>query len=218
MLGDAVEKPADLLVRVAGTNYLHLVSAVDPDRARVQISNNRGRVNGWTGHARVYGICTLVNDVARPRTRGPRVASRVSPRVSRFGPWRRELNRVRRGRPDPIDAFRVERREVGELRGQNSWLPGGASISAADAEDEVSDHDGRRPLDKVDPAFNPSRAHSTARHRCRLARRNGPGVPAFQTTVDAQRTSPRSRSPSPTLRARRRSARPRSRRRAEWPR
>ncbi|HKD98343.1 MAG TPA: hypothetical protein VKB69_12250, partial [Micromonosporaceae bacterium] len=30
------------------TVYLHLVSAVDRSRGRVQISNNRGRVNGWT--------------------------------------------------------------------------------------------------------------------------------------------------------------------------
>lgn len=59
-----------VLARVAGTTYLHLVSAVDHDRARVQISNNRGRVNGWTGHARVYGICTSVDDIARPRTHG----------------------------------------------------------------------------------------------------------------------------------------------------
>ena len=38
-----------VLVRVAGTTYLHLVSALDPARGRIQISNNRGRVNGWTG-------------------------------------------------------------------------------------------------------------------------------------------------------------------------
>jgi hypothetical protein len=63
-----------VLVRVAGTTYLHLVSAVDRDRARVQISNNRGRVNGWTTHARVYGICTVVNDIARPRTQGKTIA------------------------------------------------------------------------------------------------------------------------------------------------
>ncbi|MGW6916986.1 S26 family signal peptidase [Kitasatospora sp. NPDC054939] len=51
MVGDIV------LARVAGTVYLHLVSSVDPVRRRVQISNNRGRVNGWTGHDRVFGIC-----------------------------------------------------------------------------------------------------------------------------------------------------------------
>lgn len=64
-----------VLVRVAGTTYLHLVSAVDHANARVQISNNRGRVNGWTGHARVFGICTEVEGVARPGTSGKTIAS-----------------------------------------------------------------------------------------------------------------------------------------------
>ncbi|GAA1838729.1 hypothetical protein GCM10009682_63810 [Luedemannella flava] len=55
-----------VLARVAGTVYLHLVSALDA-RGRVQISNNQGRVNGWTSHARVYGICTAVDGKPRPR-------------------------------------------------------------------------------------------------------------------------------------------------------
>lgn len=59
-----------VLARVAGTVYLHLVSAVDEPRKRVQISNNRGRVNGWTSHDRVFGICVAVDDVRRPRTDG----------------------------------------------------------------------------------------------------------------------------------------------------
>src|SRR5579859_6897185 len=59
-----------VLARVAGTVYLHLVSAVDQGRRRVQISNNRGRVNGWTTHSKVYGICTVVDGVTRPRTGG----------------------------------------------------------------------------------------------------------------------------------------------------
>jgi hypothetical protein len=57
-----------VLVRVAGTTYLHLVSAVNAEAGRVQISNNRGRVNGWTSFARVYGICIAVDGVPRPRT------------------------------------------------------------------------------------------------------------------------------------------------------
>lgn len=61
-----------VLARVAGSVYLHLVSAVDRPTARVQISNNRGRVNGWTNHARVYGICVAVDGVPRPRTGGKR--------------------------------------------------------------------------------------------------------------------------------------------------
>jgi hypothetical protein len=59
-----------VLARVAGTVYLHLVSAIDAAAGRVQISNNRGRVNGWTNHARVYGICTAVDGARRPRTAG----------------------------------------------------------------------------------------------------------------------------------------------------
>ncbi|GAB7053013.1 S24 family peptidase [Catenuloplanes indicus] len=59
-----------VLARVAGAVYLHLVSAVDAANGRVQIGNNRGRVNGWTNHARVYGICVAVAGRGRPRTAG----------------------------------------------------------------------------------------------------------------------------------------------------
>jgi hypothetical protein len=62
-----VEVGGIVLARVAGTTYLHLVSAVDSANNRAQISNNRGRVNGWTNDARVYGICTAVDGVPRPR-------------------------------------------------------------------------------------------------------------------------------------------------------
>lgn len=65
-----------VLAGVAETTYLHLVSAVESASSRVQISNNRSRVNGWNNHARVYGICTAVDSVPRPRidakTRRPR--------------------------------------------------------------------------------------------------------------------------------------------------
>jgi hypothetical protein len=66
----AVEVGDIVLARVKGNVYLHLVSAVDDTRGRVQISNNRGRVNGWTDHARVYGLCTSVEGVPRPRIDG----------------------------------------------------------------------------------------------------------------------------------------------------
>jgi hypothetical protein len=65
-----VETGDIVLARVAGTVYLHLVSATDPAKGRVQISNNRGRVNGWTTHARVYGICVAVDGVPRPHVKG----------------------------------------------------------------------------------------------------------------------------------------------------
>lgn len=47
-----------VLCRVGGTDYLHLVSAVQGDR--FQISNNHGRVNGWVSRERIYGILVSV--------------------------------------------------------------------------------------------------------------------------------------------------------------
>lgn len=78
----AVQVGDIVLARVAGTVYLHLVSAVDASGGRVQISNNRGRVNGWTGQARVFGICTEVEGAARPRLDG-KLSSRAEPGTSR---------------------------------------------------------------------------------------------------------------------------------------
>jgi hypothetical protein len=74
----SVEVGDIVLSRVAGAVYLHLVSAVDPSRQRIQISNNRGRINGWTSHARVYGICTAVDGVPRPHI-GAKVRRRPGP-------------------------------------------------------------------------------------------------------------------------------------------
>jgi len=67
---DRIEVGDIVLARVAGTVYLHLVSALDRSTSRVQISNNRGRTNGWTNHARIYGICTAIDGVPRPRLDG----------------------------------------------------------------------------------------------------------------------------------------------------
>ncbi|MEV6773385.1 S24/S26 family peptidase [Nocardia sp. NPDC051030] len=66
-----------VLARVSGTVYLHRVSALDPGRSRVQIANNRGRVNGWTTHSRVFGICTTVEGTTRP---GAAAKARPRPR------------------------------------------------------------------------------------------------------------------------------------------
>lgn len=65
-----VEAGDIVLARVAGTVYLHLVSAVDHHARRVQVSNNHGHVNGWTGYDKVFGICTSVDGVRRPGARG----------------------------------------------------------------------------------------------------------------------------------------------------
>lgn len=74
-----VEAGDIVLAKVAGTVYLHLVSAVDHGTGRVQISNNRGRVNGWTSHARIFGICTCVDGVRRPRIDGKLKTTPASP-------------------------------------------------------------------------------------------------------------------------------------------
>ena len=47
-----------VLVRVRGTDYLHLIKAVNGDR--VLIGNNRGGTNGWVGRNCVYGIATKI--------------------------------------------------------------------------------------------------------------------------------------------------------------
>jgi len=49
-----------VLCKVAGSQYLHLVNAVQEDR--VQIANNRGRINGWTSLTNVFGILTDVRN------------------------------------------------------------------------------------------------------------------------------------------------------------
>ena len=47
-----------VLVKVRGRVYLHLISATDP--RRVQISNNKGRVNGWVPRSSVFGVATNI--------------------------------------------------------------------------------------------------------------------------------------------------------------
>lgn len=64
-----LEKGDIVLVRVHGKIYTHLVSALEPKRA--QISNNHGKVNGWTPFKNVYGIVVRVGDNG-PRTKALR--------------------------------------------------------------------------------------------------------------------------------------------------
>ena len=47
-----------VLVRVHGTDYLHLIKAIS--RGRFLIGNNRGGVNGWVGPHAIYGIATKI--------------------------------------------------------------------------------------------------------------------------------------------------------------
>ena len=50
----------NVLCRVRGSEYLHLVKAIQG--GRFQIGNNRGRINGWIGANGIFGRCTSVGD------------------------------------------------------------------------------------------------------------------------------------------------------------
>ena len=47
-----------VLCRVRGSEYLHIVKAVQEDR--FQIGNNRGGINGWIGRSGIFGILVEV--------------------------------------------------------------------------------------------------------------------------------------------------------------
>jgi SOS-response transcriptional repressor LexA len=52
-------RPGDIvLVRVHGSDYLHLIKAIS--NGRFLIGNNRGGTNGWVGPNAVYGIATKI--------------------------------------------------------------------------------------------------------------------------------------------------------------
>ncbi|MES2109153.1 MAG: S24 family peptidase [Bacteroidota bacterium] len=55
-----LEKGDIVLCKVNGTQYLHLIKAIQGER--FQIGNNIGRINGWVTHNSIYGICTHVGD------------------------------------------------------------------------------------------------------------------------------------------------------------
>ena len=48
-----------VLCKVKGKHYLHLISGMKPDQ--VQISNNKGFVNGWTPRKNVFGVLAQVS-------------------------------------------------------------------------------------------------------------------------------------------------------------
>jgi hypothetical protein len=52
-LRGALEVGDVVLCKVAGSEYLHLVKAIQGER--FQIGNNRGRINGWVGSGCIYG-------------------------------------------------------------------------------------------------------------------------------------------------------------------
>lgn len=66
-----------VLARVNGNILLHLVSDLDTAGRRVQISNNQGKINGWTGYGDVAGICIAVGGVPRPGAQHKTAASKL---------------------------------------------------------------------------------------------------------------------------------------------
>jgi hypothetical protein len=47
-----------VLCKVNGTQYLHLIKAIQGPR--FQIGNNKGRINGWITAGSIYGRCVRV--------------------------------------------------------------------------------------------------------------------------------------------------------------
>ena len=47
-----------VLCKVNGSEYLHLVKAIQGER--FQIGNNRGRINGWIGRKAIFERCVRV--------------------------------------------------------------------------------------------------------------------------------------------------------------
>ena len=58
-----------VLCKVKGRQYLHLITAIRgggtemyQSFALYQISNNRGRINGWINRHKIYGICVNIEN------------------------------------------------------------------------------------------------------------------------------------------------------------
>ncbi len=58
-LGETVLTTGDIvLCRVSGSQYLHLVKAIQGER--LQIGNNRGGINGWVTRRQIFGRLVAV--------------------------------------------------------------------------------------------------------------------------------------------------------------
>lgn len=57
--GIELKKGDIVLCKVNGSQYLHLIKAIQGER--YQIGNNIGRINGWITQNFIYGICTGVS-------------------------------------------------------------------------------------------------------------------------------------------------------------
>ena len=55
---DDLQKSDIVLCKVNGSEYLHLIKAINGKR--FQIGNNRGRINGWVGTNAIFGKCVKI--------------------------------------------------------------------------------------------------------------------------------------------------------------
>jgi len=55
-----LQKGNIVLCKVNGSQYLHLIKAVNG--GRYQIGNNIGKINGWISQNSIYGICINITD------------------------------------------------------------------------------------------------------------------------------------------------------------
>jgi SOS-response transcriptional repressor LexA len=57
---DTLEKGDIVLCKVNGSEYLHLIKAIQGKR--FQIGNNRGRINGWITANSIFGKCVKIEN------------------------------------------------------------------------------------------------------------------------------------------------------------
>ena len=57
---DALQKGDIVLCKVNGSEYLHLIKAINGKR--FQIGNNQGRINGWIGANAIFGKCVKIEE------------------------------------------------------------------------------------------------------------------------------------------------------------
>jgi hypothetical protein len=57
---ESLQKGDIVLCKVNGSEYLHLIKAIQG--SRFQIGNNRGRVNGWIGANAIFGKCVKIEN------------------------------------------------------------------------------------------------------------------------------------------------------------
>jgi Peptidase S24-like len=57
---DTLEKGDIVLCKVNGSEYLHLIKAIQ--NKRFQIGNNRGRINGWIAANSIFGKCVKIEN------------------------------------------------------------------------------------------------------------------------------------------------------------